>query len=78
MNIVIRRDKEADAKEFQQAVLESVEHLSRWLSWCTPTYSIEDAQAWASGAVQMWSAGTDYRFVTEDSDSHRIMNWRYL
>jgi RimJ/RimL family protein N-acetyltransferase len=73
MKIDIRRYKESDALEFQQAVLESVNHLGRWLPWCTPNYSIEDAQAWASGAAQMWSAGTDYRFVIEDSDRRRIL-----
>jgi RimJ/RimL family protein N-acetyltransferase len=66
MKIDIRRYKESDALEFQQAVLESVDHLGRWLPWCTSNYSIEDAQAWASGAAQTWSAGTDYRFVIED------------
>lgn len=73
MNIAIRKYKESDAREFQQAVLESVEHLARWLSWCTPAYSIEDAQVWANDAARTWSAGTDYRFVIEDRDSDNIL-----
>jgi len=46
MEVVIRKYSEGDAAGFQQVVLESVEHISRWLSWCTPDYSIDDAASW--------------------------------
>ena len=31
MNVSIRRFNDSDAKAFQEAVLESVEHISAWL-----------------------------------------------
>jgi RimJ/RimL family protein N-acetyltransferase len=73
MKIAIRRYTESDTQQLLEAVLESVEHLSRWMSWCTAAYSIGDAQAWASSAAQAWSDGTEYRFVVEDIDSGRFL-----
>ncbi len=73
MNVGIRRYKELDAAEFQKAVLESVPHVSKWLSWCSDTYSIDDAKLWASSATEMWENGTDYRFVVEDLDTSTIL-----
>ena len=73
VEVAIRQFKESDAKEFQAAVLESVEHLSKWLPWCTPDYSIQDATDWANSASQSWTAGTDYRFLVEDAKTGRIL-----
>ena len=91
MKIGIRPFSASDAEALHQAVLESVEHVSAWLPWCTPDYSIEDARQWASGAVKSWNGGTDYRFVIEDTDTasflgsvginhvsqHRVGNFGY-
>jgi len=63
VKINIRKFKESDAQKFQEAVLESVGHLSMWLPWCTPNYSIEDATKWVTSAANTWQTGTDYRFV---------------
>jgi hypothetical protein len=73
VEIAIRQFKESDAKEFQAAVLESVEHLSAWLPWCTPDYSIQDATDWAHSASQSWRDGTDYRFLVEDAKTGQIL-----
>lgn len=91
MKIAVRPLTASDAQVFHQAVLESVEHVSEWLPWCSPYYSIEDARQWASNAVESWNGGTDYRFVIEDTDSatflgscginhvsqHRVGNFGY-
>jgi len=73
VKINIRKFKEGDAQEFQEAVLESVEHLSMWLPWCTPNYSIEDATEWVTSAANTWQAGADYRFVIEDAKTLKIL-----
>ena len=73
MDVVIRKYREADAAGFQEAVLESVEHISQWLSWCTPDYSIDDAESWVRSASQAWDDGTDYRFVIEDAENEVIL-----
>ena len=48
MQIHIRPFKTSDATELQSAVLESVGHLSPWLDWATPRYSLGDARRRAS------------------------------
>ena len=53
--------------------MESVEHLSKWLPWCTAEYSIQDATNWAQSASQYWKDGTDYRFLVEDAKTGQIM-----
>lgn len=73
MAISIRKYRESDAGDFEQAVLESVEHLSKWMSWCTPNYSIKDATAWVSSADETWKSGSDYRFVIEDVDGGKLL-----
>ncbi len=69
MKIGIRCFNACDAEAFHQAVLESVEHVSAWLPWCTPEYGIDDARQWTAGAVKSWAAGTDYRFIIEDTEN---------
>jgi len=73
MHVGIRKYKESDADESQEAVLESVDHLSKWLSWCNSDYRIEDARQWASSAKRTWENGTDYRFVVEDQNTGGIL-----
>ena len=69
----IRRYKSSDAAAFQEAVLSSINHLSRWLSWCTPAYSINDAVEWVNSAENSWKAGTDYRFLVEDTKTGAVI-----
>lgn len=73
MNISIRPFKSTDAQPFYDAVIESVDHVSQWLPWCTENYSIEDAQQWCDSAHTAWENGTDYRFIIEDKDSGKIL-----
>lgn len=73
VDISIRKFRESDAPAFQEAVLESVQHLSQWLSWCTPSYSITDAVDWATSAQQSWEDGKDYRFLIENADTGEVL-----
>ena len=73
MSIGIRKYKESDAEAFQQAVLESVEHVSKWLSWCTEDYRIDDANLWVSSAHKTWENGSNYRFLIENLDNFEIL-----
>jgi RimJ/RimL family protein N-acetyltransferase len=65
MDINIRKFKAEDTPELYAAVRESVAHLSPWLCWCTPAYSMADADFWVTTAEQEWNAGKDFRFVIE-------------
>jgi len=69
----IRPYQESDAIGFQDAVLSSFDHLSQWLSWCTPDYSIDDALEWTKSAADSWAAGTDYRFLIEDTEAGTVL-----
>lgn len=73
MDINIRKFKEDDALELYAAVRESIDHLSPWLCWCTPAYSIADAEFWVTTAEQEWNAGNDYRFVIECSHTKKLL-----
>lgn len=73
MPIGIRKYRETDAEAFQQAVLESVEHVSKWLPWCTKDYNINDAKSWVSTAQKNWENGSDYRFLIENLESFEIL-----
>jgi len=65
MDINIRKFTVGDAPELYAAVKESVAHLSPWLCWCTPAYSMNDAEFWVTTAEQEWNAANDFRFVIE-------------
>jgi RimJ/RimL family protein N-acetyltransferase len=65
MDINIRKFKTGDTPELYAAVRESISHLSPWLCWCTPAYSMADAEFWVTTAEQEWNAGNDFRFVIE-------------
>lgn len=42
----IRPYSASDINEQTDAVLESVTTVGRWLSWCTPDYTVKDAAEW--------------------------------
>jgi len=73
MEIRIRKFKPSDALEFQNAVLSSVQHISKWLPWCTEDYSIDNAVQWATSASDTWNAGTDYRFIIETIANKEVL-----
>jgi len=73
MDINIRKFKTGDAPELYAAVKESIEHISPWLCWCTPAYSIADAEFWVTTAESEWDAGNDFRFVIECNQTGKFL-----
>lgn len=73
MDIQIRPFKSGDAEALFEAVRGSVAHLSLWLPWCTPSYSLQDAKYWVETAAEAWRSATDYRFVIEEPQSQAIL-----
>ena len=73
MEISLRQYRPSDAPAFHEAVIESVEHVSRWLPWCHAEYSLTEAEEWADSAARVWEEGTEYRLLIEDVDSRRIL-----
>ena len=63
MSIAIRFYEESDAESLNEAAQESTAEVYRWLPWCHPDHSIEDASRWISEQVEARSSGTAYEFV---------------
>lgn len=54
-----------DALAVYRAVDASRTELEAWMPWCTPDYSLADAQAWILGSVLRWPHGPLCPFVIE-------------
>jgi RimJ/RimL family protein N-acetyltransferase len=46
-----------DAAPLAAALQDSMDSIGRWLDWCTPAYSIEDARRWLAGVEASWAGG---------------------
>ncbi|CAM4162244.1 GNAT family N-acetyltransferase [Bordetella tumulicola] len=44
--LILRRFQNNDATAFANAARESVDTVGRWMPWCTPSFSKQDALAW--------------------------------
>lgn len=59
----IRLYEPADAQELQAAVLESAEEVGRWLGWCHPAYSLDEARSWIETQREQTRQGLAYAFA---------------
>ncbi len=57
---MVRRFEPGDAESLFDAVRESVEELSHWMTWCTVAYSLQDAEKWIRFTVDAWASGSEY------------------
>ena len=73
MQVDIRPFKLSDAGELQRAVLVSVGHISPWLDWCSPGYSLRDAQMWVAESMALWQQGRAFRWVMLGEDRRKIL-----
>ena len=73
MQVDIRPFKLSDAGELQRAVLVSVGHISPWLDWCSPGYSLRDAQMWVAESMALWQQGLAFRWVMLGEDRRKIL-----
>lgn len=90
--LLLRPFEPADSRAFTDAVLESVPTVGRWMSWCSDSFSEQDALAWfAACAVSRRSASAfEFGVFAENSGEflggaglngimhhHRICNLGY-
>ena len=66
-DIMIRPLRAEDAPALYAAVQDSVESLSYWFPWCSPAYSLADAQARVARSTVTWKRGTEYGFGIFDA-----------
>ena len=71
--VLIRPLEPADRSSLFFAVTESVEAVGRWMSWCHPGYSINDADQWIALCLTNWQSGTDREFGIFDVASGEVL-----
>jgi RimJ/RimL family protein N-acetyltransferase len=58
-----------DAEQLYEAINESAQELSPWLSFLHPDYSIKDTKEWLAKRDQEWLNGADYSFAIIDCEN---------
>ena len=66
-SVLIREYRESDVEPSYAAVRESMAELGRWMPWCHPSYSLEDARGWVSGAAARLAESAAFEFVISNS-----------
>ena len=69
----IRRYEETDAVAFFEAIEESREHISRWMSWLKPELSLSHVQEWITECRNDFDAGIKYEYLIVDSETGQIV-----
>lgn len=69
---MLRDCRESDAEAIYEAAIESMDHVSKWMPWLTPEYSIETATSWVRAAAKEWVSETRFEFVIIDSENNRL------
>lgn len=54
------------------AAAESITHVSPWMDWLTPAYTIEDTFNWVAFAIQSWDARKACEFVIYDRTDGQV------
>ena len=71
--IILRPLEPADAELLFEAIIESVDALSPWLSFIHPRYSIKETREWLSKRNMEWENGIAYDFAIFDSKNGRLL-----
>jgi ribosomal-protein-serine acetyltransferase len=64
----IRPYEAGDVRPLWEAARESVDEVSRWLSWCHADYSMEEARDWVRSRAALAAEGRDYAFAIVGAD----------
>ena len=65
--IVVRPHAPADLAPMCAAVLESMATVGRWMAWCHPAYSMQDAEDWYTRCTTGWATDGDREFGIFDA-----------
>ena len=71
--VQLRAYRPGDAERLYEAARESIADISRWLPWCHPAYSQEEAAAWVETRPSAWVGGDEYSFVIADSHTGEML-----
>ena len=73
MTIKIRAYKIEDINDLYDAVIESKEHLSKWMPWCHEQYNKNDTEQWVTSSIEAWDNQSEYRFLIENLVTGKIL-----
>src|SRR5262249_8882706 len=62
-DISIRPYQTSDADALVEAARESIWEVSRFLPWCHPDFSHDEASAWIELKIAEFESGTEFEFV---------------
>ena len=68
--ISIRPYVPGDAAALHAAVVESASDAHRWLPWCRPGYTFEEARGWVERQVENFEVGEELHFAVVDGDAY--------
>lgn len=71
-DVLIRPYRADDAPELYAAARESREEVFRWLPWCHPEYSLDEAREWIASRGHAFSEGLEYSFAIVDGDDRYL------
>jgi ribosomal-protein-serine acetyltransferase len=71
--IVIRPHEADDIAPMFAAVVESMATVGRWMSWCHPGYSMQDAMTWYQRTAKAWATEGDREFGIFDAASGEVL-----
>jgi ribosomal-protein-serine acetyltransferase len=71
--IIVRPHEASDVEPMFAAIIESMATVGRWMPWCHPEYSIEDAGAFCERSAKAWSTEGDREFGIFDAASGEVL-----
>ena len=71
--LVFRAFEDSDAQEFAVAARESAQSVGRWMSWCHPAFSEQDALNWFQTCRAGLASGTAHEFGVFAQDSNAFL-----
>lgn len=71
--LLLRPWRTEDAHALEEAVIESIDSLGRWLPWCRGGYDLAAAQDWVLRCGQGWRNGEHFGFGIFDWSANRLL-----
>jgi ribosomal-protein-serine acetyltransferase len=71
--LILRSFEDSDACEYAKAARESADTVGRWMTWCTPSFSEENALDWFSQCRFSLAAEEGYEFGIFSAESGRLL-----
>ncbi|ALM82604.1 GNAT family N-acetyltransferase [Bordetella sp. N] len=71
--LILRAFEDSDAEEYAQAARESADTVGRWMTWCTPSFSEQNALDWFKQCRDSLSVELGYEYGIFAADSGRFL-----